>query len=203
MTGLFPEATRPTCEENEAFVTCLNPIVEQMQTIEMNPSHRPSVLFSLLTGPPRLSYKHFHLSKISLDEMIDAVKKKILFYCEIKNRSITRWTSVSIEQFRKTTDCEEKATGKCLEFVMEYQRDLPKHLLAEEHLYTRTRSIFRLVTWCKTLYKRTEAHEMATSFVQKLSAAANYDMRSNNPSEALNPFHTTQPVSTTAPNQWN
>lgn len=80
--------------------------------------------------------------------------------------------------FRHNISSEEQATRKCIEFVTEYQKDLPKHMLAEEHMYTQLRSIFRSVSWCETLFQRTEAHENASSFGQKLiSAAANHDLR--------------------------
>lgn len=65
-----------------------------------------------------------------LDGIIDAGKKKVMFHSEITVRRTTRWTSVTFEQFRKTTDCKEKAAKKCLELVMEYQRDIFKSFLA-------------------------------------------------------------------------
>lgn len=99
---------------------------------------------------------------MSLEEMIDAVKKQVLFDYEIKDSRITRWTSVTFDQFRKTTECEEKSARKVLAFVMKCQRDISKQLLAKEHLYTCIKSIFRSVTWCEILYQRTDAHETAT-----------------------------------------
>lgn len=73
------------------------------------------------------------------------MKKKVLFHGEIQDRRVTRWSTVIFDVFRKTIDSEEKATRKCLEFVTEYQKDLPKHILAEEHLYNRIRSIFCII----------------------------------------------------------
>lgn len=90
ITGLFPEAICLTGEENEAFVIRLYQIVGKMQTLGINPSHRPSVLFALLADQARLNCKHLQLSTIYLDEMIDTVKKKGIFDVVIKDRRITR-----------------------------------------------------------------------------------------------------------------
>lgn len=59
MTGLFPEATTPTGEETESFVT------RRLHTLGINPNHRLSVLFSLLTGPALLSCKNLHIRTFS------------------------------------------------------------------------------------------------------------------------------------------
>lgn len=65
--------------------------------------------------------------------------------------------------------------------------------------------MFRLVSWCETLFQRTEAHEDATSFGQKLIfAAANSDLRSITQPKPAVPFCATQhglssPASTAHP----
>ena len=183
MTALFPDSSRPTGEEGETFTSRLTPIIEQMETLDIAASHRPSVLFSLLppNTPPRNACTKMQLKSITIETMVSDVKKKVLFDGEVQDRRVTRWNSTTYEQFRKTTDCDETATQKCLEFMIEYQKDLPSHMLAPAHLYNRLRSMFRSVSWCETLFQRTEAHEDSHSFGQKLiSAAANQDLRSKN-----------------------
>lgn len=46
------------------------------------------------------------------------VKEKVLFDEEIKDRQVTRWNTVTFQQFRRNKDCEEMATHKYLEFVI-------------------------------------------------------------------------------------
>lgn len=180
MTSLFQESNRPTGEESESFCSRLSPITQQMENLQIVPSHRPSVLYSLLTGKARKACAKLVLTSINLDEMVEEIKKKVLYDGGIKDRRTSSWNTATFEQFRKVSDSEESATRKCLEFITEYQRDIPKHMLAQEHLYTRIRSIFRTVPWCETLFQRTEVHENPTSFGQKLiSAAANHDIRAS------------------------
>lgn len=65
---------------------------------------------------------------------------------------------MSFEYFRKVTDGEQKVARNCIKFVTEYEKDLSKHMIAEEHLYNRRRSIFRSDEWSETLYEQTEPH---------------------------------------------
>lgn len=195
MTSLFPESSRPTGEEDESFTSRLKPILEQMETLGIDEHQRPSVLYSLLpsNSPARNACDKIKLQSIHINDMVDEIKKKVLFDNEIQDRRVTRWDSTTYEQFRSLTSSEESATRKCLEFITEYQKDLPKHMLAPEHLYNRLRNIFRSVRWCETLFQRTESHEDPTSFGQKLiSAAANFDIRSKKQYKPVVPFHATQ-----------
>lgn len=77
--------------------------------------------------------------------MIEEVKKRVIFDDEIKVPRVTHCTTATFEHFRQNADSDEKAMRKCLEFVNEYQPGLPKHLLAEEHLYNHIRFIFRFI----------------------------------------------------------
>lgn len=195
MTALFPDTSRPTGEEKETFSSKLTPIIEQMETLDISEVHRPSVLFSLLppNTPARNACNKLNLKSITISEMVYEVKKKVLFDGEIQDRRVTRWNSMSYDQFRKATDSEEAATRNCLDYIVEYQKDLPEHMLAPQLLYNRIRSIFRTISWCETLFQRTEAHEDAQSFGQKLiSAAANQDLRSKIHPKPVIPYHTTQ-----------
>lgn len=111
--------------------------------------------------------------------MVPEVEKKVLFDGEFQDRRVTRWNSMSYEHFRKATDSEETATRKCLKYVVEYQKDLPEHMLAQQLLFDHIRSIFCTISWCKTLFQRAEALEDAQSFGQKLiPAVARQDLRS-------------------------
>lgn len=75
----------------------------------------------------------------------------------------------------------------------DYQKYLPKHLVAEEHLYTCIRSIYRSILLCEMLFQRTKAYENAKSFGQKLiSATANQEMRTNRDKKAGTRFHALQ-----------
>lgn len=81
--------------------------------------------------------------------------------------------------------------------LAQYQNDIPKHMLAAEHLYKQLRSIFRPILSCDTLFQRIEAHGSASWFGHKLiSAAANHDMHSSAQPRATIHFHASQQVTT-------
>lgn len=89
MPSLFPEENRSTGEENEAFNSRLEPIVDQMETLGIAASYRPSVLFSLLPDPARKACKIRKLHALSLDQMLDEIRKKVLLHDEVKDRRVT------------------------------------------------------------------------------------------------------------------
>lgn len=197
MTSLFLEKNRPTDDENEPCNSRVEPIVDQMKDFEISESHKPSVLFSLLPGPARKDCKILKRHALPLEQMLDEIRKKILFDDEVKDRRVIRWTSVTFSKLRQNCSSEEQATRKCLEFVTEYQKDIPKHILAEKHLYTPICSISRSVLRYETLFQRTKAHENASSFGQKLiSAAANHDIRSKNQTKSSTLFQASSGTST-------
>lgn len=201
MTALFPDSGRPTIKVDETFTSRLTHITEQAKTLDIDASHQPSVPFSLLppsTPAPNACIKT-QLKSIKIDVMASEVKRKVLFDGEIKDRRATRWNSMTYEQFRKATDCNKTATRKCLEFMIEYQKGLPNHILALAHLYNRLRSIYCSVTWCETLFQRTEAHEDPHVFGQKLIfAAANQDLRSKSWPKKFVLYHATRPSASSA-----
>lgn len=129
MSGLFTGDTRQTGERNEAFNSRLQPITTQMETLGFAARLSPSIMFSLLTGPARLALNELKLQSLSLDEMVDDVRKEVLFGGKIKDRRLTKWNNVSFQDFCKLTDDEEKTFRKCIKFVTEYQKDIPKHTL--------------------------------------------------------------------------
>lgn len=139
---LFPEANWPTREEVEVFISRLDPIDDQMQSLGINHYHRPYVLFFIITGPKRAVRKYSWPSSMSLEEMIDDVEKKIIFDGVLRTRRVSRWTSVTFDQFRISKYCEERAIRKGLELVTEYQCAITKHLIPQKTLYNRIRAIF-------------------------------------------------------------
>lgn len=131
ITSLLPEDTRLAGEEREPFILRLDLTFKELETPGLAPSHHSSVLFLLLMESARKACKELNLHSLSLHAMIDDVQIKLLFDGEIKGRRVTTWTSLTFNEFRKLPDCEEKATRRCLKFVVDYQRDLSKHMLAE------------------------------------------------------------------------
>lgn len=161
-----------------------------MERLGIHHDHLTPLIYALLMGEARKACKKRKLSSLTLEDVIEEVKKRVLFDDEIKVPRVTHWTTATFENFRQNADSDEKAMRKCLEFVNEYQRGLPKHLLAEEHLYNRIRFIFRSIAWCETLFQRIKAHDIAISLSQKLiSAAVNHDMRATIQHHAIAPFH--------------
>lgn len=76
--------------------------------------------------------------------------------------------------------------------MTDYRKDFPSHLFAEEHLNNRLRSIFRPISWCETLFQRTEFGGSTTLFGQKLiSAAANFDLCSKLHPRPVTHYHVT------------
>lgn len=53
LTVLFPEEKRPTGDENEAFTSRLTPILQHIETLNIQKNQRPSVLLTLLSVPTR------------------------------------------------------------------------------------------------------------------------------------------------------
>lgn len=97
------------------------------------------------------------------------------------------------EQFRIFTDSEETETWKCLQFIIGYQKDLSPHVLAEDYLCNRLQIIFRHISSCAILFRRTEAHENAQNFCQKMiSAPANYNLGFTSQSSSSAPCLTSQ-----------
>lgn len=90
-----------------------------MKTLGIAENKYPSVLDSLLPSnyPARNECHKLKLKSIHIQEMIDGIKKKILFDCEIENLRVTLWNSKIYEQFRSTTNSDESVTQKCLEFM--------------------------------------------------------------------------------------
>lgn len=76
------------------------------------------------------------LKSIHIQDMIDDIKKKFLFDGdgEIKDLRVNRWNSTTYEQFRSITNSDESTMRKCLEFMTEYQKDIPKQMLTPEQL---------------------------------------------------------------------
>lgn len=124
-----------------------------------------------------MACKSLKLSTLSIHGMIAKAMKKVFITGGIQDRLVTRLTYVSFEQSHKNTAFEERVTQKQSEFVFECQMNFSKHMLAEEHLYNCILSIFRPIQWSNMLFQRTQDHEIASVFGQKLIyAAANHDM---------------------------
>lgn len=140
----FPDTSRPAGEECETFSSRLTPIFKQIKILDIFEAHCPSVLISLLppNTPARNACKKLQLKPISLGEIVAELKKTFFFDGELHDRRVTRWNSTSYKHFRKATGSKETATPKCLEYVVEYQKDLLEHMLAPQLLYNRVRSIF-------------------------------------------------------------
>lgn len=194
MTALFPDSSRLTGGEGDTFTSFFMPIIGQMETLDIAALHRPSIFFSLL--PPNTSACNacakMQLKSIQIDAMVSEVKKIVFFDGEIQDRLVTHWNSTMYELFRKATDWDKTATRKGLEFMIEDQKDLPRHTLTPAHLYNRLCSTFRSVTWCEILFQCTEAHEGAHCFDQNLiSAAPNQDLRSKSQPKQLVLYHAT------------
>lgn len=89
MIPLFPEINHRNGEESGTFCSRLTPIIEQIETIQIAPSHCPSVLLFALELKSYKACAKLVLKSISLDEMIDEIKKKILYNGEILDRRTT------------------------------------------------------------------------------------------------------------------
>lgn len=179
MTSLFPKTSRLTGEGSETFKSRIYPIIEQVETIGIVESQCSFFLHLFL---PADSSARNHCDKklqsTTITVMVTEVKKNVLFDSEAQDRRITRWESTTYERFRKLKDSEELVTRKCLDYMIPYQNDLPKHRLDLEHLYNRFQTMFRSISWHETLFQRIEVHEDATTFGQKLiSAAVKFDLQ--------------------------
>lgn len=146
-TWLFQEDKHPTGDEMEAFTSPRTEILQHMETLNIQKNQPPSVLFTLLSGPPPKACTSISITDVSSDEMVEHIKKKVIYDREIKDHRVTSWKNATFVQFRNVTDAEEKATRICLECTTEYQKDLQTYLQADELLYDRIRSIFRHVSW--------------------------------------------------------
>ena len=83
MAGLFPDEARPSGEESELFSTRIAPIFNHIQTLQIHPTQQPYILFSLFKDPSRNSISQLCLMTISLKDMIDTIKRKVLYDSEI------------------------------------------------------------------------------------------------------------------------
>lgn len=119
---------RRTGENNEALNARIETIVTQLGTLGFEPCLRPSVTFSLITGPACTACNGLKLQTLSLEEMLDEVRKKVLFDGEINDRRMKKWTKVAFEALCKVTDCEEKAKRNCIKLVTEDQKDLIRRI---------------------------------------------------------------------------
>ena len=128
MAGLFPDKARPSGEESELLSVRLAPIINQMQKLQIHATQQPSVLFSLLKDPARKSISQVCLMKISLKDMIDTIKRKVLYEGDIQYRRINCWSTIDYNYFRRLKDTEEKAKRECIEFMTDYQKDLPEEM---------------------------------------------------------------------------
>ena len=136
MKALFADTNRQNGEESETFTSRLMPILEQMENVDIADSHPPFFLFFLLPSNTlaRNACTKMQLKFIKIKDMVNDVEKIVLFDGEIPDRRVTIWNSISYDKFRKTTDFDENTTRKCIEFMIEYQKDIPSHMLAPEHL---------------------------------------------------------------------
>lgn len=108
MAGPFPENSHPTGEEYETFTSRLEPIVEQMESIELVPSHRSSIIYLLFTGPSRKICEGLEFLSLALVEIIDEVKMKVLLNEETKDRQITTCASCRSKTFAKAPTLERR-----------------------------------------------------------------------------------------------
>lgn len=112
------------------------------------------VPFSLLTGPTRKACRNLKLHNMVLSEILTKVRKKVLFDGEAMEPHVTFWKKATFDQFRKHSGSEESSTYQCHEFMVEYRKNLPPHLLGKERLYGLIRSIFYSIILFETLYQR-------------------------------------------------
>ena len=122
MAGLFPDKARPSGEESEILSARLAPIINQMQKLQIHATQQPSVLFSLLKDPARKSISQVCLMKISLMDMVETIKRNVLYGGDIQYRRVNRWFKIDYNYFRRLKETEEKTTRECIEFKTDYQK---------------------------------------------------------------------------------
>lgn len=145
-----------------------------MDALHILHEHRPFVLVSFTKIKACEAASGIPLYAATLESFLIVIKNEIFFYKDVQNRRVLQLNNVPYNHFRRHEDKEKIATCKCINHLVDHQKDLPLYLQALNHLLTRLRDVLRHLPWCSTLYHRTELHEDATSLAQKLiSAAAN------------------------------
>ena len=179
MSNLFPEATRPTGEESEPFTFRLNQVLEQMDSMMFPKRSRSHILYALLRGKAREAASKVNFAHKDIIFLVDSLKREILHDPDKQDRRVTRWNTITYEEFRGTHSTEEDAVRSCLKHLSEHQLDLPPHLHVESALLDRIKAIFRFIPWCSIVFQRTVSAESAASFGSRIiSAASNHDLQS-------------------------
>lgn len=89
MASFFPEPSRPTGSEAEIFLVRLRPILDQMEILQLPPTHRPAVLFSLLTRNACQAASKISLAGCNIESFESALKRAVLYNREIEDRQVT------------------------------------------------------------------------------------------------------------------
>lgn len=100
-TNLFQTEESPTGEEDEQYIYCLSPILDQLTTSKIPKENQVGTVLSVLTGeaskfPAQLGFQNF-----TFDEFITKLKSKLLFDRNIAQRKITDWNSITFSRFHR------------------------------------------------------------------------------------------------------
>lgn len=90
MTSLFPDEVCPSDEGKEAFNSCLKQNLTQTKTHGFAPSQRPSIMFSLLSGPTRTDFNGLKIQLLLLDEMLLKVPKRRFYLTAKSNTAVSQ-----------------------------------------------------------------------------------------------------------------
>lgn len=127
---LFPQTSRPSGEENQAFTARVTPILEQMNALRIPAYYRSAISFTLLVGKASKAASKLSLSRTTINKMLQDIKNFVSYDRSIQDCCILQCTNVTYSQILRHEEKNETATRKCTEHLTYHQKDLPNHLLA-------------------------------------------------------------------------
>lgn len=124
MVSLSLESNRLSGKGNEPFTICVEPILEQMNALQIPYEHFPTVRFSLSTVKARKAASNVSLSKITVKFLISAIRNMNLFDKDVQDRLASRWMNVTYSQFGSKKNNEVPVTSKFIEHLVDHQIEL-------------------------------------------------------------------------------
>lgn len=132
----------------------------------------PRCCFLSETGEALKSASKMVIFTTDVSLLLMSIGNAVLYGNDVHDGRASKWVSSSFDQLWRQKYKEEIAVRECFKLFLYYQRDFRSHVFASEHLLTCLKVVFRQIKWCSTLYQRTDLHENASSFAQKLISAA-------------------------------
>lgn len=127
MTKILPFSERLDCDVTKPFTDRLEPILNQMKAANIAEQYQPVVLFSLTNGKARDAAEKVNIYYKIIDALVDHVKNLCLFEKDIQGRCSARWNEITYADFHSRHATEDAATRACIDHVMSYCKDLPRH----------------------------------------------------------------------------